>query len=152
MALVFAVRKFHQYLFGSTKKFLLFTDHKPLLGLFAENCPLPARAAARVLRWALLLAGYNYELKYRDGPSNGNADGLSRLPLDARNGEDSQKVVSISLMELVKSPITEVELQQHTRNDPLLSRVLQRVLEGGLERETSEAFKPYRTREFELTT
>lgn len=73
LALVFAVRKFHQYLFGS--RFVMFTDHKPLLGLFTENRPLPARAAARVLRWALLLSAYDFELKYREGASNGNADG-----------------------------------------------------------------------------
>ena len=150
LALVYAVRKFHQFLFGN--KFTMFTDHKPLLGLFAENRPLPARAAARVLRWALLLAAYDYELKYREGASNGNADLLSRLPLDARTGEVSQKVVSVAMMELVKSPVTETELRQHTRNDPVLSVVLQRILEGGLERETDECYRSYKARGQELTT
>lgn len=150
LALVYAVRKFHQFLFGN--KFTLFTDHKPLLGLFAENCPLPARAAARVLRWALLLSAYDYELKYREGASNGNADALSRLPLDARNGEASQNVVSVSMMELVNSPVTEMEVRQHTQNDPILSVVLQRILEGGLEREVGEPYKQYKVRSRELTT
>ena len=35
LALVFAVKKFHHYLFGH--KFNIYTDHKPLLGLFGEN-------------------------------------------------------------------------------------------------------------------
>ena len=43
LALVFAVKKFHQYLYGGPK-FQMFTDHKPLLGLFAENSALPSRA------------------------------------------------------------------------------------------------------------
>ena len=150
LALVYAVKKFHQYLFGN--KFVMCTDHKPLLGLFAENCPLPARAAARVLRWALLLSAYDFELRYREGARNGNADGLSRLPLPSRNGEVSQMVVSIAMMELVKSPISETELRTNTRNDPVLSTVLQRVLEGGLDKETRDCFKPFVARSHELTT
>ena len=150
LALVYAVKKFHQFLFGN--KFVMCTDHKPLLGLFAENRPLPARAAARVLRWALLLSAYDFELRYREGVQNGNADGLSRLPLPSHDGEVSQRVVSIALMELVKSPISEAELRRNTRNDPVLSVVLQRVLEGGLDKETRDCFKPFVVRSHELTT
>ena len=78
-------------------KFVMYTDHKPLLGLFAEDCALPTRAAARVLRWALTLSGYNYDLKYRPGEEHGNADFLSRLPLRLRNGEALMKVASVAL-------------------------------------------------------
>jgi len=150
LALVFAVQKFHQYLFGN--RFSMYTDHKPLLGLFAETSALPTRAAARVLRWALLLSAYNFELKYREGSKNGNADGLSRLPLNVRNGEVSQKVVSVALMELVKSPVTEVELRQKTLRDPVLGVVLRRILEGGLEKLEGEEYKPFRNRAVELST
>ena len=87
LALVYAVKKFHQFLYGN--RFYLFTDHKPLLGLFSEVAGLPARSASRVLRWAVLLSGYNYELKYRPGVQNGNADMLSRLPMLRKNGEAS---------------------------------------------------------------
>ncbi len=82
---MFAEKTFHQFLYG--QKFLIFTDHKPLLGLFSETSALPGIAAARLLRWAILLAGYNYELKYRPGEANGNTDALSRFHLDARNGD-----------------------------------------------------------------
>ena len=150
LALVYAVRKFHQFLFGN--RFGMVTDHKPLLGLFAENCPLPDRAAARVLRWALLLSAYDYKLTYREGSKNGNADALSRLPLDAHTGEFSQKLATVAMMELVKSPVTEAEMRRCTRSDPVLSVVLQRILEGGLDREADESFKPYRRRVSELTT
>ena len=150
LALVYAVRKFHQFLFGN--QFTMITDHKPLLGLFSENSALPARAASRVLRWALLLSAYNYELRYREGSRNGNADALSRLPLDARTGEFSQKLVSVAMMEMVKSPVTETEVRRSTRTDPILCVVLQRILEGGLDREMDESFKPYRRKGSELTT
>ena len=150
LALVFAVKKFHQYLFGN--RFIMYTDHKPLLGLFSESCPLPARAAARVLRWAILLSAYDYVLKYREGAKNGNADGLSRLPLDMRTGEASQKVVSVALMELVSAPVTEAQLRRRTRTDAVLGVVLQKILDGGLEKMEGEEFKPYRSRCCELST
>jgi len=150
LALVYAVKKFHQFLFGN--KFTMYTDHKPLLGLFAESSALPTRAASRVLRWALLLSAYNYELRYREGGRNGNADALSRLPLDARTGEFSEKLVSVAMMEMVRSPVTETEVRSCTQTDPVLAIVLQRILEGGLDREEAEQFKPYRRKVSELTT
>ena len=134
LALVYAVRKFHQFLFGH--KFLMYTDRKPLLGLFSENTELPARAAARVLRGALLLSAYNYKLHHRTGISNANADGLSRLPIDAHSGDTSQVITSVYMMELVNSPVTEMEVRVATRRDPVLGVVLNQVF-GGLGREKS---------------
>ena len=37
-------------------------------------------AAARIQRWALTLAAYNYSIEYKPGPEHANADALSRLP------------------------------------------------------------------------
>ena len=78
LALVFAVKKFHHFVFGM--KFTIYTDHKPLLGLFGENKGIPERSAARIARWALMLSAYDYRLLYRQGILSGNADALSRLP------------------------------------------------------------------------
>ena len=75
LAMVYGVKKFHQYLYGH--KFQLYTDHKPLLGIFGEYKPIPTHSAARVQRWALIMAAYNYELLYRPGEQNANADGMS---------------------------------------------------------------------------
>ena len=38
-------------------------------------------ASSRMQRWALTLPAYKYELLYRPGNENGNADELSRLPV-----------------------------------------------------------------------
>ena len=48
LALTFAVKKFHQYVYG--KHFVVYADHKPLLGLFRETKSLPERASPRFLR------------------------------------------------------------------------------------------------------
>ena len=74
-AVIFGIKKFHQYLYGQT--FKIFTDHKPLLGLFKADKAVPVIASPRIQRWALLLAAYDYELAYREGSKHGNADGLS---------------------------------------------------------------------------
>ena len=46
LAIVFALNKFHQFLYG--RKFILVTDHKPLLALFGPSKATPALAANRL--------------------------------------------------------------------------------------------------------
>ena len=103
LVLVFAVKKLHQYLYGNS--FRIFTDHKPLLGLFAEHKPIPSLAAARVQRWALFLAAYNYNLEYRTGSLNGNADCLSCLPLGAQEEDVVPSTNRVHMMNLVDVPV-----------------------------------------------
>lgn len=54
------------------------TDHQPLQFIFSKNKAIPATAAARIMRWALTLFAYEYEIKYKNGKLVANADGLSR--------------------------------------------------------------------------
>jgi transposase InsO family protein len=150
LALVFAVKKFHHYLFGH--EFTMYTDHKPLLGLFGENKGIPDRSAARIARWALLLSAYNYKLIYRQGILNGNADALSRLPLPVANNEVSQQVVGVHMMELVHAPVTEKDVARETLSDPVLSKVFTSVQEGWDDRDRKqESLKPYWMRKDELS-
>ena len=79
LAIVFGVKKFHSYLLG--RRFTVYSDHKPLQYLFSESRPVPVMASARIQRWALTLSAYNYSIEFKSGSAQGNADGLSRLPL-----------------------------------------------------------------------
>ena len=128
LAVVYSVKKFHQYLYG--RRFVIVTDHKPLLGLIGENKAIPEMAAARIQRWALILSAYNYVLKYRRGEDHGNADGVSRLPMLARESEVSDISNEVYMTELDHSPITSKEVRECTRRDPLLSRVYDFILCG----------------------
>ena len=47
-------------------------------------------AAARLQRWAVLPAAYQYEIQYKRTDEHANADGLSRLPLPS----DTDKNIS----------------------------------------------------------
>ena len=43
---------------------------------------LTASKPARLVRWAMELAEYDFEIKHRSGRNNQNADALSRLPIE----------------------------------------------------------------------
>lgn len=48
LTLVYTVRKFHKFLYG--RKFILNTDHKPLLAIFGSNKGVPSYTANRLQR------------------------------------------------------------------------------------------------------
>lgn len=77
LAIIFCVTKLKQYLLGN--KFILQTDHKPLISIFGEKKGLPIMASARMQRWAFFLSGFNYTVEHIKGVSN-RADHLSRMP------------------------------------------------------------------------
>jgi hypothetical protein len=51
---------------------------------------MKATTPARLVRWSLRLAEYDFEIKYKKGEEYTNADALSRLPSDA-NMNDTGK-------------------------------------------------------------
>ena len=75
LAIVFGVKKYHQYLYG--RQFEIKTDHKPLTHIFSESRAIPAMASGRIQRWALTLGAYNYTIQYKEGRENANSDALS---------------------------------------------------------------------------
>ena len=75
LALVFAVKRFHSFLFGH--HFELVTDHQPLLALLHEHRPTSAQASAHIRHWSLLLSAYEYKIISRKTQEHQNADALS---------------------------------------------------------------------------
>ena len=73
------LRKFHQFLYG--RKFIVVTDHKPLVTLFAPDKGTPAMATNRLARWALLVHQYDYTVEYR-----------SRLPFSNDTSFDGEEM------------------------------------------------------------
>lgn len=58
LAVMFGIKRFHKYLYW--RKFVICTDHKPLLFLFNEMKAVPNLASLRVQRWAVTLRAYKY--------------------------------------------------------------------------------------------
>lgn len=70
--------KFHDYLYGNN--FTVCTDNNPLTYVLSS-----AKLDATGHRWLASLSTYNFQLRYKSGKSNGDADGLSRRPHDNIN-------------------------------------------------------------------
>nr|XP_037275891.1 uncharacterized protein LOC119168598 [Rhipicephalus microplus] len=145
LALVFGVVKFRDYLFGN--KFTLVTDHKPLTGLLGPDKPIPQMAAARIQRWALLLAAYQYDLEYRKGELNANADALSRLPLPVRdNGWENELAEYVLHAQAMDDFVLSAQsISDHTSKDDVLQQVKTWILQGWPRRLGSEEqqYQPY---------
>lgn len=113
-------------------------------------------AAARIQRWALLLRGYQYKLEYRKGSENVNANILSRLPLPAREPENSQMELPeyvLYLLTLEQAPVRAQELVHLTQKDTLLQHIAKWIVKGWpmCLAETEEWFRPFFHKLDELT-
>ena len=124
LAIVYALRKFHNYLW-SQKNFTVITDHKPLLGIFSNTKNISPMSSARIQRWGLLLQAYNFTLRHRSGALLGTADALSRLPLMATIESTPVPADWANLVHFLdSSPVGSVDIKEHTRKDPTLSKVM----------------------------
>ena len=76
LAVIHAVRTFRPYVFG--RKFNIITDHQPLIWFKTAYLNI------RVQKWRFKLSEYDYEIIYKPGRINANADALSRNPVDCK--------------------------------------------------------------------
>ena len=120
LAIIFGMGKFHQYTYG--RKFILYTDHKPLIHIFNESKSVPVMASARLQRWALTLSAYSYTIKYKLGKQQGNADALSRFPLADMSVPTPAETIAV-MEQLSTIPLTAAKIKQQTDRDPILSKV-----------------------------
>ncbi|GBG67026.1 hypothetical protein CBR_g78805 [Chara braunii] len=82
-AVVWGIQHFHPYLCG--QKFLLVTDHEPLLVLKRLT-----NYTGMIGRWTVRLQEYDFDIIHRKIERHGNADGLIRLhrPTKVAKGEE----------------------------------------------------------------
>ena len=148
LSLVYGVKKFHQYLYW--RRFTLVTDHKPLSAILGSKKRVPSLAAARLQRWALLLSAYSYEIQFKPTESHGNADGLSRLPLDVQTTDSTPDPASVfNIAQVQALPVSFHQIQVETKQDPILKKVTTYV-RNGWPTHVPDELKPYRTRQTEL--
>ena len=104
LASTWACEKFSTYILG--KKFLIETDHKPLVPLLGTKHldSLPPR----VLRFRLRLARFDYSIVHVPGKLLYTADALSRSPStsvqnDSQLQEEAEEIMEVSVMHLPAS-------------------------------------------------
>ncbi|XP_055622834.1 uncharacterized protein K02A2.6-like [Toxorhynchites rutilus septentrionalis] len=137
LALVFAVTRFHKMIFG--RKFVLQTDHKPLLKIFGSKKGIPVYTANRLQRWALTMLLYDFDIQFIPTASFGHADLLSRL-MSSHNKPDEEYVIAALQTETdVKSiledsisnlPVTSEMIAKATQDDPVLQEVITFISNG----------------------
>lgn len=148
LAIVFGVSKFYQYLFA--KKFILLTDHKPLVTIFGPKKGIPIFAANRLQRWALILANFQFEIKYVRSENN-YSDWLSRLPLsETSENEENLSFLINYIADNENVPLNWQNIQNCSLKDPILTKVYQYVKIGWPKKVESE-LKPYYVNRNSLT-
>ncbi|XP_037961091.1 uncharacterized protein K02A2.6-like [Teleopsis dalmanni] len=149
LAIFFCITKLKQYLIGNY--FVIKMDHKPLTSIFSETKGLPIMAAARMLRWAFILSGFNYNITYVNGHSN-DADQLSRMPqrkLNENTNEDSTFVNFIENDNILSLDFKGIA--KETRRDPILSKICKAVKMGTLKNLKGNEFSIFVNKDVELT-
>lgn len=127
-AIIFGVKRFFQYLYG--RKFVLYTDHKPLVQIFSPSKALPHLSAARMQHYAIFLQGFQYDIKYKNSKDNANADAFSRLPAPDKeiNLLEEADVFQIGIISVL--PITVKDIAAATQDDDLLKPLLSGIKLG----------------------
>lgn len=146
LSIIFAVRKFHVYLYG--RHFTLITDHKPLLTLLAADRAVPVLAAARLQRWALLLSTYNYTIQYKPGKNIQNADGFSRNPLPEVEEQSANEVMYFSPLSCI--PLDAGQIAQESTKEMKIIKAIDFTLKGWPDIIQDQELDPYFVRRHEL--
>ena len=108
LALKWAVTEhFCDYLYYSPK-FTVFTDNNPLTYILTS-----AKLNATGLRWVNELADFHFDIRYRPGKSNADADTLSRMPISFEDYMKScSEVVNQDVLDAVTCSIRETNTVQ----------------------------------------
>ena len=112
-AMVWALEQFRCYLYG--QKFELITDHRPLVWLRTMKNP-----NSKLTRWIIKLDEFDFEVIYKQGRLNNNADALSRIELPTTS--------AIQIFEF-ESELTETEIREEQHRNVIL-RKFRQVLNG----------------------
>lgn len=114
--------KFHDYLYGNV--FTVVTDNNPLRYIFTK-----AKLDAASYRWLAALSTFTFDIKYRAGKQNQDADGLSRRPHGELANDEASKEEIKRIHEFTSHHLASVEVVQATcqyhvmiiQNEPDLS-------------------------------
>ena len=121
LAIVCGCERFYLYLYGAP--LVIHSDHKPLQNLF--NNPL-SKAPARIERWQLHLASYDFTVRYQPGKGN-PTDYMSRHPLvnqSVRSSNSAEEYVNFTAEYTVSVALSLQEIVEATLNDKVLQEVI----------------------------
>lgn len=138
LALVYAMERFHFYVFG--REVELVTDHKALEILFGPK----AKPCARIERWVLRLQSYRYKVVYKPGKSN-IADPLSRLVVhEVTKHPDTDAYVRWIVTHAEPKALKLQEISAASTKD-LTIQAVRKALKENIWNESAKPFKNFET-------
>lgn len=120
LAVVSTIKKFHKFLFG--RKFTVYTDHKPLIGIFGKEGK-NTLFVTRLQRYVMELSIYHFDIVYRPSAKMGNADFCSRFPLPENVPVALQSEYIKSLNVSNEFPLDHALIASESRKDPFLQQI-----------------------------
>jgi hypothetical protein len=138
LAIVCAFKEWEVYLMGSKQTVTVYSDHKNLVYFMTTKI-----LNRRQVRWAEMLAMYNFKILYVKGTENARADALSRKEEYQEEGKSESHAIfrqegdslvfnsaQLATMTKIRDDHLEKQVQQHYENDSTAKRVLERPGEG----------------------
>ena len=120
LAVLWACKRLEQFLLG--KKFIIETDHKPLIYIYNPNIATKSDVSPRLIRFSLKMMHFDYEIKHIAGESNVIADSLSRV-----YGDDNIKIPRVHFLK----PCIDIDvLKLETSRDRFLKGLARRITSG----------------------
>ena len=140
LAAIWACKRLEQFLLG--KRFVVETDHKPLVYIFGPEHAVKSEVSPRLLKFSLKMMRYDFEIKHVQGSSNVVADSLSRV-----QHIDDIKMPNIHFSE----PCISLEvLKTETNSDRFLTELKQRII-GGRWGRVSKRERPFKRLAWQLS-
>lgn len=131
LAVVSCVKKFHKYLYG--QHFVIYTDHKPLLGVFGKE-GRHSIFVTRLQRFIMELSIYSFEIRYRPSRRMGNADFCSRFPLPCTVPRNLDRECINSLNFTTELPLDFNNIAAETEKYVFLLQIIDYLRKGWPER------------------
>ena len=125
--IIFADTKFHRYLHG--RRFILQTDHKPLLTIFGSKKGLPVYTVNRLLRWGTILLNYNFKIEFLTSKNICHTDSLSPLiPQNTEMFENSITKTECEFKNMIANkvkelPVTLVDIKRESQLDEFIQPI-----------------------------
>jgi len=118
-AVAWSIKACRHYLLGCPH-FIVKTDHRPLVGLFAKDLSTIDNSRLQRIRESVL--GYVFTVEHVPGKTNAAADALSRFPIQvasmltpSKDTLEDEELDDPALADLVKATATDAELQELKR-------------------------------------
>ena len=145
LAVLWACKRLEHFLLG--KHFILESDHKPLIYIFAPDNAMKNDISPRLMNFAIKLMRFDFTIRHIKGEMNVVADALSRVLIDMSEIDHDMNIGEVNFAE----PCVEVDLlRKETLGDRFLCDLKERILEGRWN-SLSAKEKPFKKIAWQLT-